>query len=324
MNMIAKFFSTWRRHQHWRRAKDEGKHLTKESRRILKRRSYRIPQTVAAEIESAVAEVESAGKGDDFERLREALAALDEGMDKHLAFARKSTAREYSESIGVALAVALLLRAFVVEAFQIHSGSMIPTLEIGDHIFVSKFAYGIGVPFTNKKLVEFGEPKRGDVIVFRYPPDPSTDFIKRVVGLPGDSVELRHNQVFINGLPMPRERVDGVCRYNEGRNPEEARDCELWVENLEVKTHKIYQDPNQPAQDWGPRLVPPRSVFVMGDNRDNSRDSRVWGFVPYDNVKGRALIVWWSRDPAYGGWSPEGVGEWFKSIRLGRFFSVVR
>ena len=118
MNMIAKFFSTWRRHQHWRRAKDEGKHLTKESRRILKRRSYRIPQTVAAEIESAVAEVESAGKGDDFERLREALAALDEGMDKHLAFARKSTAREYSESIGVALAVALPLRAFVVEAIQ--------------------------------------------------------------------------------------------------------------------------------------------------------------------------------------------------------------
>ncbi len=322
--MITKLFSAWRMHRHWRRARDEGKHLTKESRRILKRRSYRIPQTVAAEIESAVAAVESSGKGDDFERLREAIAALDECMDKHLAFARKSTAREYAESIGVALAVALLLRAFVVEAFQIPSGSMIPTLEIGDHIFVSKFAYGIGVPFTNKKLVEFGEPKRGDIIVFRYPPDPSTDFIKRVVGLPGDSVELRHNQVFINGRPMARERTPGACRYNEGRGPEEARDCELWVENLDGKTHKIYQDPNQPAQDWGPRLVPPRSVFVMGDNRDNSRDSRVWGFVPYDNVKGRALIVWWSRDPAYGGWSPEGVGEWFKSIRLGRFFSVVR
>ena len=322
--MVTKLWSAWRAHRYWSRARDEGKHLVKESRRILKRRSYRIPETVAAEIELAVTDVESASKGDNFERMREAIAALDEGMDKHLAFARKSTAREYAESIGVALAVALLLRAFVVEAFQIPSGSMIPTLEIGDHIFVSKFAYGIGIPFTNKKIVEFSDPKHGDIIVFRYPPDPSTDFIKRVVGLPGDLVELRHNQVFINGEPMARERDASICRYNEGRSPEEARDCELWVETLDRKTHKVYQDPNQPPQDWGPRLVPSRSVFVMGDNRDNSRDSRVWGFVPYDNIKGRALVVWWSRDPAYGGWSPEGVAEWFKSIRFGRFFSVVR
>jgi signal peptidase I len=324
MNMMTKLWTAWRTHRYWNRACDEGKHLVRESRRILKRRSYRIPQTVADEIGLAVAEVESAAKGDDFERMREAIAALDERMDKHLAFARKSTAREYAESIGVALAVALLLRAFVVEAFQIPSGSMIPTLEIGDHIFVSKFAYGIGIPFTNKKVVEFSNPQRGDIIVFRYPPDPSTDFIKRVVGLPGDSVELRHNQVFINGQPMLREHVAGECRYNEGRSPEEARDCELWIESLGSKTHKVYQDPNQPPQDWGPRVVPPRSVFVMGDNRDNSRDSRVWGFVPYDNVKGRALVVWWSRDPAYGGWSAEGVAEWFKSIRFSRFFSVVR
>lgn len=252
MNMVSKLWSAWRTHKSWNRARDEGKHLVKESRRILRRRSYRIPQTVAGEIEAAVADVESAGKGEDFERLREAIATLDERMDKHLAFARKSTAREYAESIGVALAVALLLRAFVVEAFQIPSGSMIPTLEIGDHIFVSKFAYGIGIPFTNKKVMEFGDPKRGDIIVFRYPPDPSTDFIKRVVGLPGDLVELRHNQVFINGQPMPRERTVGTCRYNEGRSPEEARDCELWIEILGSKAHKIYQDPNQPPQDWAP------------------------------------------------------------------------
>jgi len=333
--MVGKLWSAWQMRRSWRRAKDEGRHLVKESRRILKRKRYRIPQTVAAEIETAALAVESAGKRDDFERLREAIGTLDEGMDKHLAFARKSSAREYAESIGVALAVALLLRAFVVEAFQIPSGSMIPTLEIGDHIFVSKFAYGIGMPFTNKKLVEWGEPKRGDVIVFRYPPDPSTDFIKRVVGLPGDSVEVRHNQVFINGQPVARERVAGNCRYSEGRAPEEARDCESWVENLDGKSHRLYQDPNQEPVDWPPRhgfthepmktnLVPPRSLFVMGDNRDNSRDSRVWGFVPYDNVKGRALIVWWSRDPSYGGWSAEGVKEWFTSIRLGRFFSMVR
>jgi len=333
--MVGKLLAAWQARRNWRQAKDEGKHLVKDARRIVRRKRYRIPETVAAEIEAAAAAVESAGKGGHFERLREAIVTLDEGMDKHLAFARKSSAREYAESIGVALAVALLLRAFVVEAFQIPSGSMIPTLEIGDHIFVSKFAYGIGLPFTNKKLVEWGEPKRGDVIVFRYPPDPSTDFIKRVVGLPGDSVEVRHNQVFINGQPMPRERVGGTCRYSEGRGPEEMRDCEAWVETLDGKTHQLYQDPNQEPMSWPSHnifsqqpmktnLVPPRSVFVMGDNRDNSRDSRVWGFVPYDNLKGRALIVWWSRDPSYGGWSAEGVKEWFKSIRLGRFFSTVK
>jgi signal peptidase I len=322
--MIANIWTAWRAHRNRRRARDEAKRLVKESRRILKRRSYRIPQAVADEIGSAVAEVESASRGNSFESLREAIATLDERMNQHLAFARKSAAREYAESIGVALAVALLLRAFVVEAFQIPSGSMIPTLDIGDHIFVSKFSYGVGIPFTNKRLVEFGEPQRGDVIVFRYPPDPSIDFIKRVVGLPGERVELRHNQVFINGQPMAREPVPGACHYSEGRNPEEVRDCELWVEHLGGKAHQVYQDPNQITQDWGPLVIPARSVFVMGDNRDNSRDSRVWGFVPYDNIKGRALIVWWSRDPAYGGLSPSGVAEWFKSIRFRRFFHVVR
>ena len=322
--MMAKLWTAWKNRRQWSQARDQGKHLVKEARRILKRQRTRIPEAVAGEIASAVAEVESGLKGGNFEPLREAISTLDEQLDKHLAFARKSTTREYVESIGVALAVALLLRAFVVEAFQIPSGSMIPTLEIGDHIFVSKFSYGIGVPFTNKKLVEFGEPKRGDVIVFRYPPDPATDFIKRVVGLPGETVELRRNQVFINGQPLPREQQPGPCRYKEGRNPDDGRDCELWVEHMGEKVHQTYQDPNAMPQNWGPVTVPPRSVFVMGDNRDNSRDSRVWGFVPYDNIKGRSLIVWWSRDPAYGSLSPAGVAEWFSSIRFGRFFHSVK
>jgi signal peptidase I len=321
---MANIWTAWQNRRQWRQAKDQGKHLVKEARRILKKKRLQIPEAVSGEIALAVAEVETAIKADSFERLREAIAALDEQMDKHLAFARKSSAREYAESIGIALAVALLLRAFVVEAFQIPSGSMIPTLEIGDHIFVSKFAYGVGVPFTNKKLVEFGDPRRGDVIVFRYPPDPSIDFIKRVVGLPGETIELRRNQVFINGQPMPRDRVAGPCRYREGRNSDDGRDCVLWVETLDEKIHQAYQDPNQMAQDWGPAVIPPRSVFVMGDNRDNSRDSRVWGFVPFDNIKGRALIVWWSRDPAFGGLSFSGVAEWFKSIRLGRFLHTVK
>ena len=137
-------------------------------------------------------------------------------MDEHLAFARKSSLREYAESIGVAVAIALLLRAFVVEAFQIPSGSMIPTLEVGDHIFVSKFSYGIGIPFTYKKLFQFGQPRRGDIIVFRYPADPEVDYIKRVVALPGEKIEVRKNEIFIDGKLMPRENVKGPCSYEDG------------------------------------------------------------------------------------------------------------
>ncbi len=322
--MVGKLWTAWRERRLWRRARDEGRRLVKEARRLVRRKARHLPQAAIAEVEAGVSAVESAMQSGDFDKLRESMTSLDEGLDRHLASARKSTAREYAESIGVALAVALLLRAFVVEAFQIPSGSMIPTLEIGDHIFVSKFSYGIGVPFTNKRIAEFGDPKRGDVIVFRYPPDPSIDFIKRVVALPGETIELRRNQIFINGQPLARERVDGPCRYAEGRNPEDARECERWIERLDGSSHQTYQDPNQVPQDWGPVVVPARSVFVMGDNRDNSRDSRVWGFVPFANIKGRALIVWWSRDPAYGGLSPSGLVEYFKSIRGSRFFHVVK
>src|SRR5262249_48300106 len=155
-----------------------------------KKKSYRIPEAVAAQVKAAIAAVEEALRGTDLELVREAIATLDDAMDEHLAFARKSTLREYSESIGVAVAIAPLLRAVVVEAFQIPSGSMIPTLEVGDHIFVSKFAYGLSIPFTNTKVLKLAQPERGDVIVFKYPRDPSTDYIKRVVGLPGDVVEM--------------------------------------------------------------------------------------------------------------------------------------
>ncbi|MBN2573942.1 MAG: signal peptidase I [Deltaproteobacteria bacterium] len=247
-------------------------------------------------------------------------------MDEHLAFARKSSARQYAESIGLALGVALFLRAFVVEAFQIPSGSMIPTLEVGDHIFVSKFAYAIGIPFTNTKIAELDKPKRGDIIVFKYPPNQAQDYIKRVVGLPGETVELRRNEVFIDGRPMAREFTATPCMTDD-ESPLEGevirRPCEAWLEHLDDKTHMTYQDPRFGPSDYGPVEVPEGQYFAMGDNRDNSKDSRVWGFVPYELIKGRALVVWWSRDPARGGLSPAGVVDWFKSIRWGRFFQRV-
>jgi signal peptidase I len=314
----------WKQRTASKRARNEGQHLVKEARRILKRKSYRIPKEVAAQITAAADGVDSALRGDDFESIRKAITVLDEHMDQHLGFARKSTIREYSESIGVAVAVALLLRAFVVEAFQIPSGSMIPTLEVGDHIFVSKFAYGLSIPFTNTKILEFRQPERGDVIVFKYPLDPGTDYIKRVVGLPGDVVEVRQETVYINGRAVPREHIAKPCHSSEvghgGGSFGDDRDCEYWVETLDGKPHETIQEPMRGGRDYNRTIVPSGHVFVMGDNRDNSSDSRVWGTVQHDLIKGKALIVWWSRANAEG-W---GVGNWLRSIRWDRFFHIVR
>ncbi len=323
----------WRRRSAARRARVEGRHLCKEARRILKKKSYRIPTAVAGDVRVAVEGVEAALDTEDLERQRKAIALLDDAMDDHLSFARKSTLREYAESIGVAVAVALLLRAFVVEAFQIPSGSMIPTLEVGDHIFVSKFAYGLSVPFTNSKFLQYAQPERGDVIVFKFPNDPSIDYIKRVVGLPGDVIEMRQEELYVNGRPVPRQRVPKVYHCSDGPPHADVTgptaralafadndDCELWVETLGKIEHQTVLEPRRGGRDFARTVIPAGRVFVMGDNRDNSSDSRVWGTVDLDLIKGKALVVWWSRGTSEG-MSPL---AWLKAIRWRRFFQVVR
>ena len=319
---MASILEAWRERNARRRTWVEGKHLVKEARRILKRRGHDLSADVVTSIKSAADEVDEALHGSDQEQARRAISTLDERMEQNLSSVRKSTLREYSESIGVAIAIALVLRAFVVEAFQIPSGSMIPTLEVGDHIFVSKFAYGLGIPFTNIKILELRQPERGDVIVFKYPIEPGTDYIKRVVGLPGDVVEVRQHEVFINGHVMPRERVPGPCHYSDSSHAGsgiEDHDCEEWVETLGEKRHATIQEQGR-GHDFSRTVVPPGNVFVMGDNRDNSSDSRVWGTVQHDLIKGKALIIWWSRAPTEG-WN---LMAWFKSIRWNRFFQIVR
>jgi signal peptidase I len=317
------FMNWWRERSAWKRARLEGRHLVKESRRIVRKKSYRIPANVAEDLSARANAVEEALQGDDLERVRTAIAALDDAMDEHLSFARKSTLREYSESIGVAVAIALLLRAFVVEAFQIPSGSMIPTLEVGDHIFVSKFAYGLSIPFTNMKILQLAQPERGDIVVFKYPLDTSTDYIKRVVGLPGDVIEMRQEELYVNGRAVPRQRVPRPYHYTDashGVAPPEDHEGELWIETLDGKKHQTIQEPVRTPRDFERKVVPPGHVFVMGDNRDNSSDSRVWGTVDRDLIKGKALIVWWSRATSEG----FSLVNWLKSVRWNRFFQVVR
>jgi signal peptidase I len=181
----------------------------------------------------------------------------------------KSTFREYAEAIVVALLLALLIRTFVVQAFKIPSGSMEPTLVIGDHILVNKFIYGIKIPFTSIRLFPLYKPQREEVVVFIYPLDPSKDFIKRVVAVEGDTVKIVNKKLFINGS----EAADSYAVYKEDT---------------------VFPAEMQKRDNFGPVTVPPGSLFVMGDNRDRSLDSRFWGFVPLEDLRGKAFIIYWS------------------------------
>jgi signal peptidase I len=199
----------------------------------------------------------------------------------------KSKVVEYAEAIIIAILIAFFIRTFIVQAFKIPSGSMKPTLLIGDHILVNKFIYGVKIPFVRKTMISIGEPKRGDVIVFIYPEDRSKDFIKRVIGVGGDTIEIRDKKIFLNGLP-----------YQDA--------------------HGVYADdfilPGaiQPRDNFGPFNVPKGTVFAMGDNRDQSYDSRFWGVVERKDVLGKAFMLYWS-------WNGEN-----RSVRWDRLGNLVR
>lgn len=241
-------------------------------------------------------------------RSTNAIQALTEYAVKNLGYVPKSAFREYVESIGAAVLIALILRGFVVEAFKIPTGSMIPTLLVGDHIFVNKFVYGIRIPFTEIFLVEFERPERGEVVVFTFPVKEARqhvesnqlrgcidehslsepkDFIKRIIGLPGDMVEIREGRLRLNGTTLPRELL-GREPTGNFMSPLETRELETSGEYTYVVQYQ------QPDSDFGPVKVKEGHFFVMGDHRDNSSDSRCWGQVPMENVKGRSMFIWLS------------------------------
>ncbi|MBA3006290.1 MAG: signal peptidase I [Proteobacteria bacterium] len=207
----------------------------------------------------------------------------------------KSVVREYVEAIVVAVLLALFVRTFIVQAFKIPSGSMLPTLQIGDHLLVSKFSYGVRVPVIGTSLISRQGPAHGDVVVFRFPRDRSLDYIKRVVAIGGDSIEVRDKQVFLNGQQV--------------ENP-----------HAHFTSRDIMSSAAGPRDNFGPVTVPDGKIFVMGDNRDNSYDSRFWGFVDLQDVLGKALIIYWSWDVDKSLFSIDR----YTSIRWDRLGDIVR
>lgn len=391
-----------------RKVRGEARALLRDARVTLRRYAYKIPDAARAQIRDAVDALARAYASGDRDATRAHLFRLDDLCDEHMSFARKSAAREYTESIGIAVLIALFLRAFVVEAFKIPSGSMIPTLEIGDHIFVNKLVYGVRLPYTQNRLITFSDPQRGEVVVFINPCEPDKDFIKRIVALPGDTVEVRCGVVYVNGEAVPQELVEGECGFldlkgadddgNNGHWSDEtcaayrervgdleyttidspsrpARDAHLWsnpltadsgyaqdfpaddslpscadnpehrgaiiealyvaerrrlISRLQLErvidasgkgaiVERHVDDPDVPraCQQRRHYVVPEGHVFVMGDNRANSSDSRRWGPVPIDNIKGKAMFIWWSTKP------PEQGGSWFLGAVWDRIGKVV-
>ena len=209
---------------------------------------------------------------------------------------KEPTVVEYARSFFPIILLVLVIRSFVVEPFRIPSASMLPTLHVGDFILVNKFTYGIRLPVVNTKIINIGEPKRGDVVVFRYPKDPEVDYIKRVVGLPGDRIGYFHKTVYINGKPVAQD-VKQKDISLVGLVPD--RD-ELRFEHLGKHGHDILLDPDRRLPE-GETTVPKGHYFVMGDNRDNSNDSRFWGTVPEQNLVGKAFVIWMSWDWNEGG-----------------------
>jgi signal peptidase I len=324
-----------------RRVRKEASALLREARAALLHKPDL--KGKAGELGPVSKDMERALSDGDLVAVRRHLPILDSLVDELVKRPTKSGMGERVESLVAAVMLALLLRAFVVEAFKIPSSSMYPTLEIGDHIFVNKFIYGLRIPWTSTKFLELRGPKRGEVIVFMMPCDPDRDYIKRVVATAGDTVEVRCNVIHVNGVAVPAQLVEGECGYEDNQDgPWERKQCSRYRETVGDETYDTYHSALRPEQPNVPEsrtdfprvgegpvscaaepggapaknqaegklvetnpnavgcdlrlhyVVPEGHVFVMGDNRANSNDSRFWGSVPLDNIKGKALFIWLS------------------------------
>jgi len=228
--------------------------------------------------------------------------------------AREPAYVEYAKAFFPVILIVFVLRSFVVEPFRIPSGSMLPSLYIGDFILVNKFSYGLRLPVINKKVVDLGAPRRGEVVVFRFPGDESINYIKRVVGLPGDRIVYEGKKLYVNGKLMPQT---GGAPYSLRQGGEPSHELVRARENLDGVEHDILLS-GRPDSPPPPYTVPAGHYFVMGDNRDHSNDSRYWGYVPDENLVGKAFLIWFS-------WDSSANDSWFwERIVFGRIGSTIQ
>lgn len=226
----------------------------------------------------------------------------------------KILVREYSESLLVAVILALVLRFFVISAYKIPTGSMVPTLKVGDLIFAYRLPYGFPIPFSGGERWSSKLPQRGDVVVFRYPGNESVNYVKRVVGLPGDRIEIRNKHLFVND----REAGYKALPSDVIKDLPGGEDYDVFQESLEDSTHSVIINKADETDFFGPVVVPPGHFFVLGDNRDSSDDSRYWGTVPLKNLEGKVVMVWMSLD-----WMHRWADDRLPSVRWERVFTGV-
>ena len=333
------------------KARRRAKAAIRQTQGLLSKHGARIDPASAADVQEAIAALQGACDQNDVVAIYDHLKTLDTRVTRHLGRFKKSSSREYFESIGVAIMIALALRTFVVEAFTIPSGSMIPTLAVGDFLFVNKLSYGVRIPFADTMATQWSVPEQGDVIVFVYPCNNSQDYIKRVVGLPGQTIDVTGDGfVTVDGKVVgeqPKGEFDGYDKWDVNDAPTTyAYGVTLGHQRFET-LHLMSAPPSTPEgvelgvpQTWDvrpdkricrgeqsnvqadadipfPWKVPEGHVFVMGDNRWNSKDSRFWGFVPYGNIKGKALFIWLSWDYRKP-WS-----RFWEKVRFGRIGHAV-
>ncbi|MGQ0505845.1 MAG: signal peptidase I, partial [Myxococcaceae bacterium] len=294
-----------------RKLRVEAGELNKELRGLLKKNASRLDDRARTQVSESLEALELKRIEGEHDTLKKQLDATSSLANKHLSVYRKGSPVDLATGIGKPLIAALLIRTVLVEPFYIPTGSMIPTVLIEDRVLVNRFIYGVRIPWLNiVPFVLVRRPAAGDVVVFNNPVDPNLDFIKRVVGVPGDSVELRDDVVFINGVEQARERAFPQQLFHNrdlSTNVWSPESADVYRERIGSAEHLIQQREGRGLPTSGPYVVPEGHVFVMGDNRDESSDSRFGlgdgtkgvQFVPYGNIKGKAMIVWLSL--SYGG-----------------------